>query len=84
MIHLLIKGIEEGAVDIIDSQELTTKANDIEVNSGENINRQQPGPDIEKVRLVNLGQCQDSNCLSFHIFRCVASPLVSLSVHVCC
>ena len=66
MIHLLIKGIEEGAVDIIDSQELTTKANDIEVNSGENINRQQPGPDIEKVRLVNLGQCfaNISYCLS--------------------
>ena len=67
MIHLLIKGIEEGAVDIVDSQELSTPANDVEINSGENINRQQPPPDIEKVRLVNLGQCQDPNCLSFHI-----------------
>ena len=56
MIHLLIKGIEEGAVDIVDSQELTTPANDVEINSGENINRQQPPPDIEKVRFVNLEQ----------------------------
>ena len=56
MIHLLIKGIEEGAVDIVDSQELTTPANDVEVNTEENINRQQPAPEIEKVRLVNLGQ----------------------------
>ena len=80
MIHLLIKGIEEGAVDIGGSKELI----DVEVNTEENINRQQPAPEIEKVRLVNLGQSQDSNCLSFHIFRCVASPLVSLSVHVCC
>ena len=80
MIHLLIKGIEEGEVGIGDSKELI----DVEVNTEENINRQQPAPEIEKVRLVNLGQCQDSNCLSFHIFRCVASPLVSLSVHVCC
>ena len=84
MIHLLIKGIEEGAVDIVDSQELTTPANDADINSGENINRQQPAPEIEKVRLVNLEQSQDSNCLSFHIFRCKASPLVGLSVHVCC
>ena len=80
MIHLLIKGIEEGEVGIGDSKELI----DVEVNTEENINRQQPAPEIEKVRLVNLGQSQDSNCLSFHIFRCVASPLVGLSVHVCC
>ena len=80
MIHLLIKGIEEGEVGIGDSKELI----DVEVNTEENINRQQPAPEIEKVRLVNLGQSQDSNCLSFHIFRCKASPLVGLSVHVCC
>ena len=80
MIHLLIKGIEEGAVDIGGSKELI----DVEVNTEENINRQQPAPEIEKVRLVNLGQSQDSNCLSFHFFRCKASPLVGLSVHVCC
>ena len=59
MIHLLIKGIEEGAVDIVDSQELTTPANDADINSGENINRQQPAPEIEKVRLVIPEQSQD-------------------------
>ena len=50
MIHLLIKGIEEGEVGIGDSKELI----DVEVNTEENINRQQPAPEIEKVSLGSV------------------------------
>ena len=64
MIHLLITGIEEGEVGIGDSKELI----DVEVNTEENINRQQPAPEIEKVRLVNLGQSQDSKLSQFPYF----------------
>ena len=55
-ITCFIEGVEEGDIIDIGDGELTTPANDADINSGENINRQQPAPEIEKVGLVNLGQ----------------------------